>query len=162
MFLRKFLNNLGVPQTAPNPAFADNEICIATASPGARKPNLVDQVFCGMPHNKSSGSELRRRRRSCRAPGHNEGGPVVQEAWPALPRRPGAARHSHQDAKDLYLNLSALMFCWRGNFWSAVGSCTAGQDGPLGTRLDGLFRARDRAGMLAVLRVRGRGHDFDG
>ena len=29
IFLRKFLTNLGFPQTAPTPIFADNETCIA-------------------------------------------------------------------------------------------------------------------------------------
>ncbi len=29
IFLRKFLSNLGFPQTAPTPVFADNETCIA-------------------------------------------------------------------------------------------------------------------------------------
>jgi hypothetical protein len=29
IFLRKFLTNLGFPQTAPTPVFADNETCIA-------------------------------------------------------------------------------------------------------------------------------------
>ena len=29
IFLRKFLHNLGFPQTAPTPVFADNETCIA-------------------------------------------------------------------------------------------------------------------------------------
>ncbi len=29
IYLRKFLGNLGFPQTAPTPVFADNETCIA-------------------------------------------------------------------------------------------------------------------------------------
>ena len=29
IYLRKFLDNLGYPQTAPTPVFADNETCIA-------------------------------------------------------------------------------------------------------------------------------------
>ena len=29
IYLRKFLSNLGFPQTAPTPVFADNETCIA-------------------------------------------------------------------------------------------------------------------------------------
>ncbi len=29
IFLRKFLTNLGLPQTVPSPVFADNETCIA-------------------------------------------------------------------------------------------------------------------------------------
>ena len=29
IFLRKFLSNVGFPQTAPTPVFADNETCIA-------------------------------------------------------------------------------------------------------------------------------------
>jgi hypothetical protein len=29
IFVSKFLNNLGFPQTAPTPVFTDNEPCIA-------------------------------------------------------------------------------------------------------------------------------------
>jgi hypothetical protein len=42
IFLRKFLNNLGLPQTEPTPVFADNETCTKGSVGGSDCARNVD------------------------------------------------------------------------------------------------------------------------
>ncbi len=48
IFLRKFLSNLGFPQTAPTPVFANNETCIAWSEGSVGGSDLAKHVGLSM------------------------------------------------------------------------------------------------------------------